>query len=89
MSIFDGRTEYRLAEMLTNEVRPGILALDTIFRFALFIYFSGMVIHVIVAGHKGGIYVCDSLLDLLGLSPLPSKSACIDYPWAGNRSHHV
>ena len=27
VSIFDGRTEYRHAEMLTNEVRPGFYGL--------------------------------------------------------------
>mmetsp|Transcript_22889 Transcript_22889/g.35828 ORF Transcript_22889/g.35828 Transcript_22889/m.35828 type:complete len:133 (+) Transcript_22889:411-809(+) len=55
VSIFDGRTEYRVGETVQDEVR---------------------------AGHKGGIYVCESLLDLLKLGPLPSKSAMIDNPWA-------
>ncbi len=27
--------------------------------------------------------MCESLYDLLSLSPLPSKSVCLDAPWAG------
>ena len=35
-----------------------------------------------MTGHKGGFYVCDSILDLLKLGPLPSRSAMIEAPWA-------
>mmetsp|Transcript_43576 Transcript_43576/g.116540 ORF Transcript_43576/g.116540 Transcript_43576/m.116540 type:complete len:187 (-) Transcript_43576:41-601(-) len=55
VSIFDGRTEYRIAETVSSEVRPG---------------------------HQGGVYVCDSLLNLLSMGPLPSSSLNIDAPWA-------
>jgi hypothetical protein len=34
------------------------------------------------AGHKGGLYVCESVLDLLKQGPLPSRSARLDAPWA-------
>ena len=43
VSIFDGVTEYKIGETMTQEVR---------------------------AGHKGGIYVCESMLDLLKLGAL-------------------
>lgn len=55
VSIFDGTTEYKIGETITQEVR---------------------------AGHKGGLYVCESILDLLKLGPLPSKSAMMQAPWA-------
>eukprot|EP00802_Teleaulax_amphioxeia_P024931 Tamp_25708.p1 GENE.Tamp_25708~~Tamp_25708.p1 ORF type:complete len:173 (-),score=31.80 Tamp_25708:360-878(-) len=55
VSIYDGTTEYKVGETITQEVR---------------------------AGHKGGFYVCDSILDLLKLGPLPSRSAMIEAPWA-------
>ena len=45
-----------------------------------------------MTGHKGGFYVCDSILDLLKLGPLPSRSAMIEAPWAvsdGPRHYHI
>ena len=45
VSIYDGVTEYRMGETMTEEVR---------------------------AGHKGGIYVCESILDLLKLGDADS-----------------
>lgn len=33
-------------------------------------------------GHKGGLYVCESLLELLKLGPMPSQSAMIHSSWA-------
>ena len=55
VSIFDGKTEYRVGSAMSQEVK---------------------------AGHGGGFYVCESLLDLLKLGPLPTRSAMLHVPWA-------
>eukprot|EP00960_Hanusia_phi_P061835 764953-Hanusia_phi.AAC.6 len=55
VSIFDGKTEYKVGNAMSQEVK---------------------------AGHGGGFYVCESLLDLLKLGPLPTRSAMLDAPWA-------
>ena len=55
VSIFNGTTEYKVGQTVSQEVR---------------------------AGHKSGLYVCESILDLLKVGPLPSRSAMARAPWA-------